>query len=70
VRSSTTNRAPRRDKQILPKLSLDPDDRYLWLRGSWPAALQLLGQLQHCLTHRCLYDPACAWPALDEQQAA
>jgi len=45
------------------------------LRGSWPAALRrlagkLLGQLQHCLTHRCLYDPACAWPALDEQQAA
>lgn len=29
---------------------------------------KLLGQLHHCLTHRCRYDPARAWPALDEQQ--
>ena len=27
---------------------------------------KLLGQVRHCLTHRCLYDPARAWPALDE----
>jgi len=27
---------------------------------------KLLGQLHHCLTHRCFYDPALAWPVLDE----
>ncbi len=31
---------------------------------------KLLGQLHHCLIHRCLYDPDRAWPAPDDEQAA
>lgn len=33
-------------------------------------AAKLIGQLHHCLAHRCCYDPARAWPLNDQQAAA